>query len=144
MAVKLSKNKHIKSTNGFHKISLLCEALNFKVSLLVLLTINILNSYIFWLMWGGFYSTRQSSVFIQMAVFQLLITMFSFVFYSIRNKRVALKLIPSSTILINHALTARRVALAGAFGLATVNFIVGLVLYSINGSIDIWATGNPI
>jgi len=95
-------------------------------------------------MWGGFYSNGENGVFIQMSVFQVLITLLSVAFYSIRKHRIALKLIPSSANILNHAVVAKRAAVAGSFGIASVNLIVGLILYFINGNIDIWVTGTAI
>jgi len=112
--------------------------------LLFLTVVNLLNTYTFWAMWKGFYLNGDLSVFMKMSVLHALVILLSFIFYFIRNSKYAQKLIsfnqlPAGTNKIKVAYIG---ALVGAYGLGIVNFVVILVLLTINGTIDIWTSSN--
>jgi len=107
------------------------------------LVINILNAYVFWLMWGGFYMARNFNVFYQMLAWSLFPIVLAVGLYSIRNSPLAMKLIKFEQMAqgVNNERAAYIGALIGAYTLSSTSIIVAALVFAINGSIDILALG---
>ena len=112
--------------------------------LLTLITLNGVNSALFWLMWKGFHFAGQSQVFLMMLIFQIIITLCSFGFYASRDESWMVKLVALRGLSkeVNPAQLARLGALIGAYGMGSVNLVVAAGAMVVMGTIDVWAAGN--
>lgn len=108
-----------------------------------LIVINILNAYVFWLMWGGFYTECDSNVFYQMLAWSSFPIVLAVGLYSIRNSPLAMKLIKFENLAqgVKKERAAYIGALIGTYTLSSTSIMVAAIVFAINGSIDIWALG---
>jgi hypothetical protein len=92
-------------------------------------------------MWSGFYNECEYNIFYQVLVFHTLSVLLAFGFYVIRNLELAKKLVKTEELA--KGLTKERAgyltALIAAYVLSITPLIVAIVVFSIHGSIDIWA-----
>ena len=108
-----------------------------------LIVLNTLNAYVFWLMWGGFYTECNFDVFYQMLTWSLFPIVLAVGLYSIRNSPLAIKLIKFEQLApgIDTERAAYLGALIGTYALSSTSIMGAAVVFAINGSIDIWALG---
>jgi cellulose synthase/poly-beta-1,6-N-acetylglucosamine synthase-like glycosyltransferase len=108
-----------------------------------LIILNILNAYVFWLMWSGFYAECNFNIFYQMLAWSSFPIVLAVGLFSIRNSPLAMKLVKFEQMPqnINKERVAYLGALIGAYALSSTSIIVAAVVFAINGSIDIWALG---
>ena len=110
----------------------------------LLLSLNALNTFVFWFMWRGFFTTEQFREVWFVSIVQALTIFASFLSYGLRNKLASQRLIRWSNFTkdTDRFKTTYLGCMVGAYGLASTNIFIAPIIYLINGTIDVWVSGN--